>query len=399
VTILPNFISNTVASLVLATVLFSCAKPAPVSKPYSTLPIYWQQPGNVYGGYAISNDVLFGWSSFFSDPTLNSVELSVIDLKTKAIKAKHVFPGSSDGPGDIITDDSLAYVSVENNGVYILNLQGEILSHLELGRGNISVAGFSFQKKKNFLFLPYQDQTNPNDGTLSIYDVSVPTTPTLINKIKLPRWINSFDVSDDGETIYLDYAVKKDSNANDVLALRSRNGNQIWSGLSVAAGSQTYGRTRAVRLAGNRLIGVDEVRMWSLDPLTGTRLWEQPLHACDKDGAAGTSRIELAEGKIFLNQERGSCMDAYNLNDGKHLWTVNSINPNYPDAGATFFSSVRYRQGKIYAFNGSLWIIKADTGEVLKVEQSLEPATALPGFWGDRLVIWARNLTVFEAMP
>ena len=116
----------------------------------------------------------------------------------------------------------------------------------------------------------------------------------------------------------------------------------IWAG----------GGGAAVTLSGDRVIVSAEGSMYALDRHTGELRWERILN----DGVWISKMLAVENGKVFVGSSNGVAY-ALDLATGELAWSLDTPG---------FIDNMLAKHGRLYfASAGSVWVVEAETGEVI----------------------------------
>ena len=161
-----------------------------------------------------------------------------------------------------------------------------------------------------------------------------------VNNVKnlRPAWIFQTEIVESQETtpIVVDGIMYITTSFNHVYALDARTGQQIWHYKHKMGPITTYccgPNNRGVAAYGDKVfMGTLDAKLVALDAKTGKVAWEQQI-ADPELGYSETMAPTAVNGKILIGTNGGEYgirgfVKAYNAEDGKLLWTFNTIPEN-----------------------------------------------------------------------
>ena len=161
-----------------------------------------------------------------------------------------------------------------------------------------------------------------------------------VNNVKnlRPAWIFQTEIVESQETtpIIVDGIMYITTSFNHVYALDARTGQQIWHYKHKMGPITTYccgPNNRGVAAYGDKVfMGTLDAKLVALDAKTGKVAWEQQI-ADPELGYSETMAPTAVNGKILIGTNGGEYgirgfVKAYNAEDGKLLWTFNTIPEN-----------------------------------------------------------------------
>lgn len=137
----------------------------------------------------------------------------------------------------------------------------------------------------------------------------------------------------------------------------------------------------------------------------GNKLWTKPSY-CEGRENIGMSHMDIQNNVLYTAPSGGSCLTAYNMSTGDRRWEFTPPNNQF-----TFGSRFTIVRGVLYAANGFLWAIEADTGKLLAQSRDflgappdakwpntayLSGGTVNYDAKRDQLLLWAYKLWAFK---
>lgn len=153
-----------------------------------------------------------------------------------------------------------------------------------------------------------------------------------------PAWIFQTEIVESQETtpIVVDGVMYITTSFNHVYALDAKTGVEIWQYKHKMGPITTYccgPNNRGVAISGNKVfMGTLDAKLVALDAKTGKLVWEKQI-ADPELGYSETMSPTAVNGKILIGTNGGEYgirgfVKAYNAEDGKLLWTFNTIPEN-----------------------------------------------------------------------
>lgn len=112
------------------------------------------------------------------------------------------------------------------------------------------------------------------------------------------------------------------------------------------------------------------------DRATGKEVWAKAPNLddhCELGGVGFAMQAVIEDDKIFVAPYANKCVMALNAKTGQFLWSFNS------PYRSSFGNKVLYLNDVVYATNGRLWALDADTGKLLaQANEDLKPNEGTP---------------------
>jgi outer membrane protein assembly factor BamB len=287
--------------------------------------------------------------------------------------------------------NGVAYYMVPNGNLEVYDLEtGNVIESV------LPPTGISFETAglgANLKVIAGKLILTSND-VLIVYDVSVARKPKQL-------WIRQS--KDAG------FPIATDASASTVYLTGSSSGNQYVAALN-AETSETIWRqanpylenrgSLSVRVSGNAMYVLATDRsIRAFDTKTGQLLWERSQNDVwrkECDGAAtSTTDFIITSDTLYTSPESGQCVWAINLKDGQIKWTMNAAKYGEP---YSFGGVPLLVNGVIYAMNGRVWAIDAQTGEVLGLSKEVDKGWVVtnPQLINGEVIAWGRIATGFK---
>lgn len=137
----------------------------------------------------------------------------------------------------------------------------------------------------------------------------------------------------------------------------------------------------------------------------GKKLWTKPSF-CEGRENIGMSHMDIQRDILYAAPSGGSCLSAYDMSTGDRRWEFTPPNNQF-----TFGSRFTIVRGVLYAANGFLWALEADTGKPLAQSRDflgappeakwpntayLSGGTVNYDAKRDQLLLWAYKLWAFK---
>lgn len=290
------------------------------------------------------------------------------------------------------SDSSYAFFNTEDGdgSLAILDFNGNLKNRVIFPKSNFQGNGFSIGPfiAKDRLFLSHGADIlayNMNDilqaGAKPLWKVRLEGNYLYIKSITI----------DDEGNLYISYPEARTTSLD-------REGKIRWTITTPVNGRTLYAESSAMKIIGSQLIAlIDGGEVGSFDKDTGQRnsKWTEFPNFDDCVSGRGTvsTNLEIADGKIFVSPDGGSCVDAYDLLTGKQLWQFQA-----PD-GNTLANIPVYVRGVLYVNSNHVWALDANTGKILagSIEKTYNyGGNVVYDARNDQILTWSKILYAFK---
>jgi outer membrane protein assembly factor BamB len=347
----------------------------------------WSVPVNGAFRTHSSNDKLVGLVDWG-----DTLTLAAFDPKQRKIiwKSQPHIPLGLDN--NFVAENGVAYYMVPNGNLEVHDLEtGKILESVPPPTDiTFKTAGLGAYLKivANKLILN-------SEKILIVYDVSIPSKPKQlwVRQPESGEDINLRATDADNSLVYVAAASSKYNSY--VTALNAETGEVRWRQAT------PYSENRGVltiRVSGNGLyaLGSDDT-LRAFDTKTGQSLWTNNDVWRDecKGTATDATEFTITADTLYTSPRSGQCVWAINLKDGQIKWAMNA--GKYGDP-YSFGGMPLLVNGVIYAMNGRVWAIDAQTGEVLGLSKEIDKGWVVtnPQFLNGEIIAWGRIATGFK---
>jgi outer membrane protein assembly factor BamB len=360
-------------------------KPSPAQAP--ALKSLWTVPVNGAFRTRSNNGKLIG----LVDQS-DTLTLAAFDPKQRKILWKSQPHAALGLDNNFVASEGVAYYMVPNGNLEIYDLEtGNILESLPPPTGIVfKTAGLGTYLKvvSNKLILN-------SDENLIVYDVSTPKKPKQL-------WIRSSEEAGfpaatdaDASSIYIAAGSKKYQNY--IAALNPETGETRW--IQPTPYPENRGAL-SIRISENSLfvLGSDN-SLQAFDAKTGQVRWKRSENETWRDECKGAAtdvtEFTITTDTLYTAPRSGQCVWAIDLKDGHIKWAMNAARYGDP---YSFGGTPLLANGVIYAMNGRLWAIDAQTGEVLGLSKEVDKGWVVtnPQYINSEIIAWGRIATGFK---
>jgi outer membrane protein assembly factor BamB len=350
-----------------------------------TLQSLWSVPVNGAFRTRSSNDKLVGLVDWG-----DTLTLAAFDPKQRKIIWKSQPHPPLGLAVNFTAGNGVAYYMVPNGNLEVHDLEtGKILESVAAPTGKIFMtAGLGTYLKvvANKLILN-------SDDTLIVYDVSIPSKPKQL-------WVRESAEAGllratDADSQFVYVAAVSVKYKHYIASLNAETGEVIW--LQPTPYSENRG-VLTMRVSGNGLyaLGSDNT-LRAFDTKTGQSILTNNDVWRDECKGTATDVIEftITADTLYTAPRSGQCVWAINLKDGQIKWAMNA--GKYGDP-YSFGGTPLLVNGVVYAMNGRLWAIDAQTGEVLGLSKEIDKGWVVtnPQFLNGEIIAWGRIATGFK---
>jgi outer membrane protein assembly factor BamB len=220
------------------------------------------------------------------------------------------------------------------------------------------------------------------------FDISNPEKPVLNWRLQAPKWLTDI-VLDEG---WLYVGVQISENAPSVFKLNPKDGSTVWSATTYADTVQYPHFVEAMAIRGDKLFVSASSTMQAFDKNTGKRIWISEPLPCGWLGFGDSWVLELDDKSIYATV--GSCVYSIAQADGKVNWIMSAVDT---DANFTFSDKPTLYNGVVYAANGYLWAIDAETGKVLGMSRADNDSQgSYIHVYKNQIIVWGKNLYAYK---